>query len=146
MSLTLEQAQALKPGDKVVVEDDTSVWEVVEVIERPDKVKVTVRSAFLESYFTEAHLSAVSLASDLPISIPLTVVEPAPEPSPAPEESVSEPEAVPAPAEEPVATEVPPEPAEIPSEPAEPAPEPISAAEDAALPAEVEPKFEEPEA
>ena len=141
MSLTLEQAQALKPGDKVVVENDTSVWEVVEVIERPDKVKVTVRSAVLESYFTEAHLSAVSLASDLPISIPQTVVEPAPEPSPVPEE----PEAVPAPAEEPVATEVPPEPAEIPSEPAEPAPEPISAAEDAALPAEVEPKFEEPE-
>ena len=141
MSLTLEQAQALKPGDKIVVENDTSVWEVIEVIERPDKVKVTVRSAVLESYFTEAHLSAVSLASDLPISIPLTVVEPAPEPSPVPEE----PEAVPAPAEEPVATEVPPEPAEIPSEPAEPTPEPISAAEDAALPAEVEPKFEEPE-
>ena len=143
MSLTLEQAQALKPGDKVVVENDTSVWEVVEVIERPDKVKVTVRSAVLESYFTEAHLSAVSLASDLPISIPLTVVEPAPEPSPVPEE----PEAVPAPAEEPVATEVPPEPAEIPSEPAEPTPEtsePVS--EPAELPAEVEPKFEEPEA
>ena len=123
--LSLEQAQALKPGDKLAVENDSVIWTVTEVAVKPNAVRVGVMGGFLISYFDQSHLSMVSMASTSGIEFPPEALlpDPAPEPVEEPEPAVIDDSINPdSPVADPTWTDGEPEPVvvtEVPSDPTE---------------------------
>lgn len=61
MSLTFEQAKALKPNDQVVVTRTKEVWTVTSVIDNKKSVIVNITNGLRQSYFNETRLALFDL-------------------------------------------------------------------------------------